>query len=417
MRSFFNALSLSTVAIILSGCGPQASDRPAMTAPPVEAVQARTGSLPLVERLSGTVWAENQVSLYPEITGRVAEVFVTDGESVEVGQPLVRLVSNSAQEQVRQAEAGLRIEEARLRQSNAALAEVEAQVNRYKALGDRNLVSDVEMETLNAQRETAAADVELAEARVEQAASTLAERNDALNKTVVRAPISGVVGGRNAELGMQVTSSTMLFTIGNLERVSVRINLTDTMLRYIEIGQNVRVFPTDAGSSQPLTAKLTRISPFLNRITRSTEAEIELVNTAGRLRPGMFVPVDILYGQSRQATLVPTSAIFTDPNTGREGVFVTTSAPTPTTGTELGAPVPVVFRPVTPIARGATEVAVDLIQPDDWIVTLGQNLLATGRNEARVRTVSWDHVMDLQSMRREELLADVLKATSTANAN
>lgn len=401
-------------ALLLGACSREADRRPAVTAPPVEAVQARIGSLPLVERLSGTVWAENQVILYPEITGRIAEVFVANGDEVAVGDPLVRLLGESANEQVRQAEAGLRIEEARLRQANAALAEVEAQFGRISALGDRNLVSEVELETLRAQRESAAADVELAEARVEQSASNLAERRDALSKTIIRAPIAGVVGGRDAEVGMQVTSSTRLFTIGNLDRVSVRINLTDTMLRYVRIGQSVRIYPTDNQvTGSPMDARLTRISPFLNQVTRSTEAEIELVNADGRLRPGMFVPVDILYGESELATLVPTSGLFTDPNTGREGVFVATQAPTvnPEFDDGFSDPVPVEFRPITVIARGAREVAVNRLEAGDWIVTLGQNLLATGRSQARIKTVSWDHVMDLQSLKREDLLAEVLRPT------
>ena len=58
----------------LAGCYDEASQAPMpnITAPPVEAVQARFGGLPLVERLSGTVRAENQVSLYPEFSGRIA---------------------------------------------------------------------------------------------------------------------------------------------------------------------------------------------------------------------------------------------------------------------------------------------------------------------------------------------------------
>ncbi len=388
-------------------CKPTKSGRGKNTSPPVEATQARTGSLPLVERLSGTVWAENQVVLYPEIAGRVAEVLVDNGQTVIAGQPLVRLSHDSAHEQVRQAQAGLRIEEARLRQSHAALGEVKAQANRIQSLGDRNLVTQVELETISTQLESAAADVELAQARVEQAASNVAEQEDTLTKAVIKAPIAGIVGVRHAEIGMQVTSSTRLFTIGNLDRVNVRIDLTDSMLDYIEVGQPVHVF-VSTDDSDPLVGTLTRISPFLNPVARSTEAEIELINTERRLQPGMFVPIDILYGKSSQATLIPTSALYTDSNTGREGVFILKETPQDDPEAELSAPVAVTFSPIDAIARGASEVAVKELQPGDWIVTLGQNLLATGRTEARVRTVTWEHVLELQNLKREDLLEEII---------
>lgn len=407
--SFFSLLLL----LGLAGCSPSDAPDAGLTAPPVEATPMRTGSLPLVERLSGTVRAENQVALYPEIAGRIAEVLVEDGQTVEAGQPLVRLSDRTLQEQVNQAAAGLRIAEARLWQAQAAQAEVTAQEKRIRSLGARNLVTDVEQETLAAQLAAADADIALAEAGVEQAAATLAERRDTLDKTVIRAPVTGVVGARQAEVGMQVTPSTRLFTIGNLDRVLVRVTLTDRMLNYITAGMPVRVYPETGGANPPaLAGTLTRISPFLNQISRSTEAEIELTNTARLLQPGMFVPVDILYGESRQATLVPTSALFTDPNTGREGVYLAGAAPGQVPADGFSAPIPVAFTPVAVIARGAAEVAVAELQPGDWVVTLGQNLLATGRSNARIRPVTWDHVLALQNLQREALLADIIRPSA-----
>jgi HlyD family secretion protein len=239
----------------------------------------------------------------------------------------------------------------------------------------------------------------------------LAEREDALAKTVVRAPIDGVVGGRAAEVGMQVSPGAPLFTLGNPARVIVRVNLTDIHLRRITVGMPVRILP-EGGGIEPLVGVIGRLSPFLDTANRTAVAEIDLVNPTGRLWPGMFVPVDVLYGQSRQSTLIPTSALFTDPNTGREGVFRLAAPPvTPDTG--LTEPIEVSFLPISPLARGEHEVAVENLDAGAWIVTLGQNLLATGRGQARVRAVTWDHVMHLQGLHRDELLAEVLRDAPT----
>lgn len=408
-----------TAGGLLSGCSqPEVTVRPDPTAPPVEAVAARYGSLPLVERLSGTLRADNQVVIYPEFAGRIAEVLVDNGDAVKTGDPLVRINDAQVREQVRQAEAGHRIAQARLRQAQARLGEADAQARRSRELNQRNLVSDLEYETLAAQRESAAADVDLAEAELEQATATLAERNDLLNRAIVRAPVDGLVGARQAEVGMQVSGSTALFTLGDLSQLHVAVNLSDNMVGYIKVGQPVRIVAGEViGDGLLLAGTVDRISPFLNEVSRSTEAEIRILDPDPRLRPGMFLPIDILYGDSQQATLIPTSAIFTDPNTGTESIYIMDTeeidAPAINARPEnLSTPLPVRLRTLNIIARGANEVAVADVEPGQWVVTLGQNLLSSdGRSQARARPVTWAHVLELQGLNREDLLTEVLEAT------
>jgi RND family efflux transporter MFP subunit len=386
--------------------------------PAVEAVQARYGSLPLSERLSGTVIAQNQVALYPEISGKISVVHVQNGDFVKKGDPIISIEDKQYQEQVQQSRAELRINQARLKQAKARYNELEAQYKRTKQLSDKNLSSELEMETLQAQMSSAEADVELAEAQLEQSQSNLEEQKEILSKTVVRAPISGTVGQRNAEVGMRVNSNTQLFTIGDLNNLRVEVILTEEMLQDIELGQTARIY---AGSNnkqnQIIEAELSRISPFLNNVTRSTEAEIDVKNQNNILRPGMFVPVDILYGESQQATLVPTSAIYTNPATGEEGVFVASSLGSeiepveqvdPENPPPLTEATEIKFKPITVIAEGRMEVGIEGINPGSWIVTVGQNLLSGGGEKARVRTSSWDRILALQGLQRQDLLDSVL---------
>ncbi|MDX1638560.1 MAG: efflux RND transporter periplasmic adaptor subunit [Balneolaceae bacterium] len=387
--------------------------------PAVEAVEARYGSLPLSERLSGTVIAENQVELYSEINGRIEAVLVNNGAEVEKGDPLVRLNDDQYAEQVRQAEAGYRISSARLKQAEARLKQLQAEYKRSKSLADRDLTSDLEMETLEARMESAQADVELAKAELQQAESNLQERRELLSKTVIRAPISGAVGQRDAEIGMQVSPNTRLFTIGNLGNLRVEVVLTEDMLTRIEVGQTAEILvPGREGETNVLRAELSRISPFLNPVARSTEAEIDIENENELLRPGMFVAVDILYGESQQATLLPTSALYTDPTTGEEGVYVATSLGSEVQPVEVSSdsenpppltePTEVQFKTIDVIARGRMELGVTGVESGDWVITVGQHLLSGGRQQARVRTSSWDHILTLQGYQRQDLLQNVL---------
>jgi len=424
LKSLFTLSTLFLAALILTSCygssenNGNSNNAENSTIPAVEAVQARYGSLPLSERLSGTVIANNQVSLYPEISGKIEEVHVQNGQAVQKGDPIISLQDNQYQEQVQQARASLRINRARLKQAQARYQELESQYKRTKQLSEQELSSDLEMETLQAQMSSAEADVELAKAQVAQSESSLQEQKDILARTVIRAPISGTVGQRNAEVGMQVNSSTQLFTIGDLDNLRIEVVLTENMLNDVEIGQTARIYAGGEGTNQRvMEAELSRISPFLNNVTRSTEGEIDVQNSNNMLRPGMFVPVDILYGESQQATLVPTSAIYTDPATGDEGVFVATalgseiepaeqvnpdSPPPLTQATEIQ------FKQVDIIAEGRMELGVEGIEPGSWIITVGQDLLSGGKSQARVRTSSWSRIMALQGLQRQDLLQNVL---------
>lgn len=430
-RSSIQNLALLLVALSLVSCygsseknensGPQNS-----TIPAVEAVQARYGSLPLSERLSGTVIAKNQVVLYPEISGKISAVHVQNGDSVEKGDPIVSIEDNQYQEQVQQAEAALRINRARLKQAKAQYQELEAQYKRTKKLSEQELSSDLEMETLQAQMSSAEADVELAEAQVAQSESNLQEQKEILSQTVLRAPISGTVGQRNAQVGMQVSPSSQLFTIGDLKNLRIEIVLTESMLNEVKIGQTARIYAGGQGEDQRvIEAKLSRISPFLNNVTRSTEGEIDVKNTNNLLRPGMFVPVDILYGESQQATLIPTSALYTSPSTGEEGVFVATALGSeiepaeqvdPDNPPPLTAATDVQFKQVDVIAEGRMELGIEGIEPGSWVITVGQDLLSGGRGQARVRTSSWSRIMTLQGLQRQDLLESILDKQSSSSS-
>lgn len=422
MKKLLYLFTAAVFSVILIACNGENNNvnnsASGQVIPAVEAVQAQFGGLPLEERLSGIVTAGNQVDIYPRISAPVEEVLVQTGEEVERGQPLVRLRDNEYRERLRQAEANLRINLAQERQARASLGEIESQMRRQRVLAERDLTSELEMERLMAQLESAEASLELAKAQVEQAESNVEEQKDALEQTVIRAPINGTVGQRAVEVGMQVGTSSRLFTIGDLSRSKVTVNLTERMMRYIATGQSVRIFSEILGDTV-LTGEISRISPFLGAGSFSTEAEIDVGNETRLLMPGMFVTVDIMYGESEQATLIPLSAIYRHPNTGETGVFVATNfgveaelleeLENGNTRGQLSNPTDVEFIPIDVIARGRDAAGVAGIRSGQWVVTVGQNLLVRdSRGTARVRPISWNQIMDMQRLQPQDLLREIM---------
>jgi RND family efflux transporter MFP subunit len=390
-------------ALVLAACGAEEAERTAPT-PAVEVVQARVGSLPLSQRLSGVVKAENQVSVRPEIEAVVAEVYVKSGEAVSKGQPLVRLRDTTFADQLRQAEAAVRLEQAAAREAAARVEELRAQVVRTRELAEQQLVSRMELDTQEAQVAGSRAAAEQAQARVQQAVATVEERRTAVARTIVRSPVAGRVGQRTVEPGMLANPATVLFVVGNLDRLRVEVPLTGEMLSFVKPGQGALVH-ADALGGEPLRARIARISPFLAEGSLSTTGEIDVTNHDGRLRPGMFVSVDLLHGETAPATLVPASALWEDPRTGQRGVFVV-AVPQGGPGEVLSeAAHPVALRVVEVRAEGHGQVGVSGVEAGEWVVTVGQHLLALGADaRARVRATSWERVQELQGLQREDLL-------------
>ncbi len=428
-RPLTRAIFLCAIGLAFLSCGGPTSESNRGNAagtliPAVEAVQAQFGSLPLTERLSGVVRAKNQVAIYPEVSAPIVRVHVENGDLVGQGDPLVSLRATEFEERLKQAKANLQIAAAQARRAEAELNRIKSELRRAQSLAEKNLSSEAELETITTQAESAEADVALALARVEQAQAQVDERQQELQQTVIRAPVDGTVGNRNAEVGMLVTNNTRLFTLGQLDNIRVQIVLTDRMLNYIETKQRTDIL-ADALPSGSIQAELSRISPFLHPVTHSTDAEIDMTNPDSRLKPGMFVTVDVHYGESEQATKIPLSALYENPTTGGTGVYVAADSldrfvSRLEEGTEsraLTEPVAFEFVSVDVIARGRMDVAVSNVEPDQWVVTIGQDLFAGQQGVARVRPVSWQRVETLQTLQREDLVRDLMQHQQAATGD
>jgi RND family efflux transporter MFP subunit len=426
-RSKAILLAVLPVALLFSGCGSSdssSSGAPAQFAaviPTVEVVRARYGSLPLEERMSGIVRAENQVEIVAEISAPIVRIGVENGDYVEAGTPLVYLRDKQYQDQVNQSEAALQIAQADAQRTRASLTEAQNQMERMEQLASRQLESQQQLDAARANLAGAEAAQAQAEARISQAEANLEEQREQLRRAVVRAPISGYVGQRNAEVGMRVAPGTPLFTMGNFDRVRVEVSVTDRMINRINVGQTALI--TIEGSDEaPVEAEVSRISPFLNAESYSAQAQIDVDNTSRVLRPGMFVAVDVLYGESQSAVIVPEAVLYENQANGMLGVYVAPALSSETPVEEPDTydpdnPSPITeatqltFQPIEVLARGRGVAAVAGISMGDWVVSVGQNLVrpVNGTIQARTRPQSWDRILGLQNMMDQDLLAEFME--------
>lgn len=434
------ALMICSAALLLLACGndspPEGAARPERPRPDgmsgasrgmkdpnlipsVEVVAAQVGTLPLEERLTGRVIAHNQTAIFPEVSGPIVEIMVNNGDRVTEGDALVRIRDTEFRETYQQAVSGAAIAAAQTRQAQANLKLLQNQLKRITELAQRNLDSQAGLDDIRAQVEVAEANVDLRKAQEAQARSQMEERQLQLDNAVVRAPVSGWVGQRNAERGQQVSGSTQLFIIGDLSRVEIEIPITEKMLAHLVAGTAVDI-RSDSWPDKTVTSTIARISPFIDSNTLRTQGYIELENPEGLFRSGMFVSVDVLYGNSEQAVQIPNTAIYRHPRSGREGVFVMEPP-----GSEFnyepveeggGAPLtaarPLKFVPLQIVASGRMATAVRGIKEGDWVVTVGKELVSNNVAEAKARLVSWEKIMEMQKTQSRDLFKVIDKRQS-----
>ncbi|REL37696.1 efflux RND transporter periplasmic adaptor subunit [Rhodohalobacter sp. SW132] len=410
---------LSLLFLMLTSCSEdtQEDETDLSETTTVEAVELRKGVLPLVQRTTGEMRARNQVDIYPEIDARITEVRVNDGDYVSEGDTLIRLRDDAVREQLNQARHDHEIAQAQLRQSEADLRRLEAQFTRITELRDLELESALEQETLEADIDAAEASVDLARSQMNRAASQVEEQRSNLENTVLRSPVDGVVGGRDAEVGQRATSGNRLLQVGDTDNLRVHVMLTESMSNHIQPGDRAEIM-TGSAQNNPVEGTVSTISPFLDPITHTTIAQVEVHETDASLQPGMFATVDIFYGETDDTILVPKTALYDHPIEGETGIYIADLRDEPSamemdedsemlTQNLTQSPVPVEFYPVEIVAesRGVAGITgIDDPGPDAWIVTIGQNQLAEwDREQAHVRKESWEKVMELQNLQARDM--------------
>lgn len=287
----------------------------------------------------------------PQIDGYVVEVLVRDNQRVEAGQVLIRLDDADAKAALAQAEANLSAlqagvqnvdaraaqEQAVIASRAAAVTQAEAQaelarqqVARYGRLAEQGWVSQQRIETERAGVRTAQASVAEAQAAlvaeqraagvlgstrsqsvasVQQARAVVDQARIALERTVIRAPVAGVVGARGVRVGQYVRPGGQILSIVPLGDTYVVANFKETQMDRLRLGQTVEI-SADAFPGQHLTGHIDSFAPAtgsefalipvenatgnFTKITQRVPVRIRVDRTAGAaLRPGLSVEVKV----------------------------------------------------------------------------------------------------------------------------
>jgi membrane fusion protein (multidrug efflux system) len=251
----------------------------AVTAAKVEAAEWEP-SRPAI----GSLVAVRGVTLAAEVPGTVREIAFESGRSVRRGALLVKLDTSAEEAQ---------LAAARAEASLARLGHARAQRLRQ---GEAN----------------AQADLDAAEARAKQADATVANLRAIIAKKTIRAPFDGRIAIRQVELGQVVSPGSPIASLQSVSPIHADFWLPQQALAELELGQRARV-RTDTFGDHEWTGEITTINPEVDPATRNVRVRATLPNDDGRLRPGMFVKVEVLSAEKRRVLAIPATAVIFAP--------------------------------------------------------------------------------------------------------
>jgi HlyD family secretion protein len=290
----------------------------------VEVRVEEVGTRELVATITatGSVRARRQVNISSDISGRVVQLNVDEGDAVERGQVLLRIDRSQTEAAVARARAALAQAEAQVAQQRSNLIQAHRDSDRLRDLmaRDPDMASRQSMDDAETRVEVQRSLLQAAEHGVAQARAALEETEDQLAKTTIAAPISGLVTRLNIEEGETVVIGTMnnpgslLLTISDLAVVEAVLSVDETDIPHISVGDSA-VVELDALPGRQFAARVEKIGNSAIRPTGSpspgaqTSTDFEVILTLldppSELRPDLSAVADIIVNRRADAVAVP----------------------------------------------------------------------------------------------------------------
>lgn len=289
-RMFLMLLAVAVFIAVLGGVKMRqikaASAQGASFQPPPESVTtvvAKQEVWPATLRSIGTVVASQGVTVSADLPGIVEKISFASGKPVRAGEVLVVLDTSQERAQLAAAE------------SQRDLAKLN--LDRMRDLSEKGIISRSEYDRVAAESA--------------QGVARVGEIRATIERKVIRAPFSGVLGIRKVNLGQYLAGGDPVVSLQSLRPVYVNFSVPQQAVGRLQLGTEVSV----TAEGQPLQEKgrITAVDAVVDEATRNIQVQATFANQDGQLRPGMFVEAQASQGQSSQVIALPASAISYSP--------------------------------------------------------------------------------------------------------
>ena len=273
----------------------QKSAAPSVTI--VDVLIAGSGNVDNSVEVNGAVIPNETVSINPEVSGRLVFLNVPDGGRVSAGTVLARIND----------------------------ADLQAGFNKTKVLLEMAQKTEQRLKKLLAINGINQADYDIALNQVNSYKADMAVTQAQIDKTVIKAPFSGVLGLRLISPGAYVTPATAITNLQQVDRVKIDFNVPELYTNLVRTGIRVNIQTNESETYRK--ALIVATDPQINATTRNLK--VRAVLDGAGIMPGTFVKVKLDALKNKNSILVPTNAIIPEARAKKmivikngEGVFV-----------------------------------------------------------------------------------------------
>ncbi|HET6763801.1 MAG TPA: efflux RND transporter periplasmic adaptor subunit, partial [Longimicrobiaceae bacterium] len=271
---------------------------------------------------SGKIQPKKKVDISADISGRVIQVAVEEGQWVNKGDLLVRIDPTQFEAALRRSQAAVAQSRAQGAQARANLLKAQNDLRRSEQLGrGQDLISPADLDNARTQAAVAQAQLEAANFGVQQAQASVSEAQEALRKTTIVAPMSGRVTRKNIEegetaiVGTMNNAGTVLLTVADLSVMEARVKVDETEVTRVKLGDSASV-RVDAFNGQAFHGRVTQIgNSAVQQVAATTDQqsvdfEVTItIDNATQLRPDLTATADIVTDNKRGVVAVPIIAV------------------------------------------------------------------------------------------------------------
>ncbi len=320
-------------------------------------------------QFTGSLDSPSRVEVAAKVPGRLERVLVQVGEAVRRGQVLAEMEDEEYRQALEQSRAEEAVARANVEAADIGVQAAERELERVRSLQDKQIASDMELDSSRTQLARAQVQVSVAASQLKQkqVAVEVAQLRLSHTRLVASWDPDGrprVVGERLAEPGTQLAAGSPVLSLLELDPLEARLRVAEAIYPRLRpgLGANVSaaVFP-----GRKFAGTLSVVAPFLDRSTGQADAWVRIRNADGALKPGMAVLVELEFGRRENVPTVPAAALVVRGQV--QGVF------------EVQAETSTVR--FVPVRTGAAEGGlVEILEPalEGPVVVLGHHLLQDG---------------------------------------
>ncbi len=338
---FLTAIGAVKYGQIKKGMAQQKSYHPPPEA--VTTVVAKAEQWPTTLSAIGTVTAVQGVVVSADLPGIVEKISFESGQQVRAGDVLVLL--------------DMKQERAQLAAAEAQLELTRLSLDRQKRLVETEIGSQADLDT--------------AEANFKAADAKVGELRATIERKTIRAPFTGVLGIREVNLGQYLQSGSPVVPLQALQPIYVNFSVPQQEIARLRVGGEAKVTSNEKGVSA--SGKINAIDSVVDPATRNVAAQATLQNADGKLRPGMFVETNVVFGSVNNVITIPASSINHAPY--GDSVFVVSELKDPQGQTYRGVRQQFVK---VGAGRGDQVAVLSGLKPGEEVVTSGVFKLRNG---------------------------------------